>query len=161
MSTTNTTGVGFTTPWSAIHTAPYIYETWQYAKQQESFNCTGTSDYYRIVPQFWTGGETASGNLTEYDGGNSPGWIYDQAHGGAGEASIDPGVTWHKTGGAGATYSAGASFAGLSLSANTTYSSAVTYTWQMDNNNSIPHYLFGANGVYPATGGGATIVYSN
>jgi hypothetical protein len=160
-STTTTSGVGFSTPWSPDHYAPYVYGTFIYDRQQEDFRCTGPSDTYRVVPDYWTGGVNVSGNLTAYDGGNSPVWQHDQALGGAGEAFISAGVTWHKSGGSGATYGAGANFAGVSLSANTSYSTSVTYTWQMDNDTSIPHVLFGANGVYPATGGGATIVYSN
>lgn len=161
VSTTNTSGAGFNTPWSPNHYAPYVYGTFVYDKQQENYHCTGSSDTYRTIPQYWTGGVSVSGNLTAYDGGTSPVWLHDQALGGAGEAYISAGVTWHKSGGSGASYSAGASFAGVSLSTSTDYSTSVTYTWQMDNNTGIPHILFGANGVYPATGGGATIVYSN
>ncbi|MBR7836259.1 hypothetical protein KDL01_23480 [Actinospica durhamensis] len=54
----------------------------------------------------------------------------------------------------------GVSIDGISLTANTSHSSSVTYTWKMDGNSSIPHYLFGAS-AWPAQSSGATIIYSN
>lgn len=156
---------GLITAPSGIHYAPYVYGQWTYVKQQEygygSQGCAGTLNSYRIVPTGWTGGSTISGNLTAYDGPNSPGWLYDQAHGGNGEIKIPLNATFYKDGGSGATYGGGVSFAGISLSSNTTYSSSVKYTWKMGGNTNVGHDLFGANGVFPAQSSGATIVYAN
>jgi hypothetical protein len=160
VSDTYSGGSSMLTAWSPIHYAPYVYGQFLYAKQQEYFNCTGASDTYRVLATSWTGGATISGNLTEYDGGSSPIWKYDMSVG-SGNIHIPLGVTWTKTGGNGNTYGGGTSFAGINLSTNTTYSSAVTYSWKMGTNSGVGHDLFGAGGVYPAQSSGATVVYAN
>ncbi|HXR71543.1 hypothetical protein [Actinocrinis sp.] len=159
-SVTFTGGSSVMTAPSGDHYAPYMWGTFVYDKQQEYISCQGNVSNYRIVPDYWTGSATASGNLTQYDGSNSPVWQYDQSHGGVGEAFYDSNMTFSKSGGPGATYSAGVNVFGINLSANTNYSTSVTYKWVMNNNSSIPHVLFG-NGVYPAATSGAQIVYSN
>lgn len=159
-SLTYTGGSSVMTPPSGNYYAPYIWGTFVYDWQQEYIQCSGWTNNYRIVPDYWTGAATANGNLGQYDGSNSPIWQYDQANGGVGENFYNAGWTFTKTGGPSATYSAGVSVFGTNLTANTTYSTSVTYKWVMNNNSSIPHVLFG-NGVYPGSNSGAVIVYSN
>lgn len=67
------------------------------------------------------------------------------------------GASLERDTGAGADYSGGINFNGAGLSTDTSYSSDVTYRWDMNSNTSNPHYLFG-NEQPPTI---APIIYSN
>lgn len=146
-----------------------MYAPFYYAKQVYETVCGGGANgEYQVVPLGWEGGASVSGNLTEYDGGNSPIFKSDIANNRYYTSyphSIPgvPPVTFSRELGQGGDYNGGVTFGGIGLTAETSYSSDVRYTWTMDTNTVNPHLLFGANGwpAYNTQVPTASIIYSN